>query len=270
MRTTTPRDTEPKARSEGPMVLSRVFALLRLLAENKRGMTLSEIAVQTSVPKSSLSATLKALDEQGLLVRDGRNYSLGSEAYAIASLIMAGSTLSRVAHHTLVETMEETGETVLLATLDRDEDYLVYMDIVETPNPIRYSVSIGTRRPLYPSAAGRVLLAYQRPEEIKAYLDRVKLERFTEHTVIDKDEIEKALTAVRESGLSMSTGEFSADSSGFAAPVFNHSGAVIAALTVALPTNRAVIKREHLIEQVRSGAAKLSRIVGHTGGRAAR
>jgi len=247
------------------MVLSRVFALLRLLAEKKRGMTLSEISSQTSVPKSSLSATLKALDEQGLLVRDGWHYSLGPEAYALASLIMAGSTLSQMAHHMLVEAMEECGETVLLATLDRDDTYSVYVDIVETPNPVRYSVPIGTRRPLYPSAAGRVLLAYQSPEKIRAYLDRAKLERFTEHTVIDKNEIERTLAGVRENGLSMSSGEFSADSSGFAAPVFNHSGDVIAALTIALPTSRAVAKREQLIEQIRRSAANLSRVVGHTG-----
>lgn len=251
------------------MVLSRVFALLRLLAENKRGMTLSEISVKTSVPKSSLSATLKALDDQGLLVREGWHYSLGPEAYALASVILAGSTLSQIAHPTLVETMEESGETVLLGTLDRDSDYSVYVDIVETNNPVRYSVPIGTRRPLYPAAAGRVLLAYRSPEQRRAYFDRVKIERFTEHTIVDREELEKVLDGVRETGISMSSGEFSADSSGFAAPVFNHSGAVVAVLTIALPTNRALVKRDQLIEQVRRGAATLSRIFGHNGARTA-
>lgn len=258
-----PAKPEEKARSDGPMVLPRAFALLRLLAENKRGMTLSEISAATSVPKSSLSSTLKALDEQKLLVREGWHYSLGPEAYALASVILARSTLSQIARSTLVETMEEAGETVLLATVDSNGVDSVYVDAVETRNPIRYSVPIGTRRPLFPTAAGRMLLAYFTPEQLRAYFDRIELRAYTENTVIDREDLERRIAEARASGISTNSGEFSADSTAFAAPVLDHSDALVAVVTIALPTSRAIRKREQLIEQVKRAAARLSRLVGH-------
>lgn len=265
MRTVGRDGPEGKVRADGPMVLPRVFALLRLLAENKRGLTLSELATRTSVPKSSLSATLKTLHEQGLLTREGWTYSLGPESFALASAILAGRTLSQIAHATLVETMERCDETVLLAALDRDRDYSVYVDTVETANAVRYSVPVGTRRPLYPTAAGRVFLAYHTPEQLQAYFKRVRLEKYTDRTVIDHKEIERSLDEIRRTGIAVNSGEFSSDSSGFAAPVLNSSGALVAVLTIALPTSRVQSKRKALEQQTREAAERLSKIIGHHG-----
>lgn len=263
MRTVGEGDPDGKGRADGPMVLPRVFSLLRLLADNRRGLTLSELATRTSVPKSSLSSTLKTLHEQGLLTREGWTYSLGPEAFALASVILAGRTLSQIAHPTLVETMEQCGETVLLAALDRDSDYSVYIDIVETANAVRYSVPVGTRRPLYPTAAGRVILAYQTPEQLRAYFKRVRLEKCTDRTVVDRREIERLLEEIRRTGLATNSGEFSPDSSAFAAPVLNSSGALVAALTIALPTSRVEAKRAALEQQTQDAAARLSKVIGH-------
>ena len=101
------------------MVLPRAFALLRLLAGNPSGMNLSSVSAELDVPKSSLSSTLKALTDQGYLNRSGTLYSLGSEAFSLASVIVAGRSLRQVARPYLERTMEQTGETVLLSILGR-------------------------------------------------------------------------------------------------------------------------------------------------------
>ena len=114
------------------MVLPRAFSLLRLLAEEPQGMNLSGMAAYLDVPKSSLSSTLKALTDQGYLSRKGTLYFLGSEAYGLASTILAGRTIRQIARPYIEQTMENTGETVLLAQLDVDGKFASYIDTVES------------------------------------------------------------------------------------------------------------------------------------------
>ncbi|MEH6476231.1 MAG: IclR family transcriptional regulator [Sneathiella sp.] len=250
-------------RSEGPMVLPRAFALLRLLAEESKGLNLSDIATQLEVPKSSLSATLKALTEQEFLIRQGSLYHLGSESFSLASVILAGRSIRQIARPYLEKTMENCGETVLLAVLDSDLRHASYIDIVESPKSVRFTVSIGTRRPLYANACGRLFLAYQ-PESLRrAYLDTENLKPITEKTVTDRAGIETVMETIREQGISVTLGDYSADSGGFAAPIFNFDGELVAALTIAVPISRGIREEDRFRDVAKHSARAISKTLGY-------
>lgn len=226
------------ARGEGPMVLPRAFALLRLLAARPGGMNLSDIAGRLSAPKSSLSSTLKAMVEQGFLAREGALYSLGPQSYALASAILSGRTLSQVARPFLRRAAEEGGETVLLATLDPDGAHVTYVDIAESTNPVRYAVPVGTRRPLYATAGGRIFLAELGAAARRDYYAATTLETLSGEARITPAALEAHCLKLRETGISVTLGEYADDAAGFSAPIRGPGGALEAALVIAAPSSR--------------------------------
>lgn len=252
-----------QTRSDGPMALFRAFALLRLLAEERTGLTLSALSESLNVPKSSLSATLKCLTEQGFLIRKSALYFLGSESYSLASAVLAGRSISQIARPYLERTMESSGETVLLAILDPDMRNFTNIDIVESPKTVRYSVPVGTGRPLYATACGRLFLAYQSATLRQAYLESVELERLTEHTITDPSDLEEMLVGIRQTGVSMTLGDYSPDVAGFSAPIFGANGEMVAALAIGAPVSRGQREQKRYLEEVRGAAQSISKTLGY-------
>ncbi|WP_169543626.1 IclR family transcriptional regulator [Sneathiella aquimaris] len=253
-----------RTKSEGPMVLPRAFALLRLLAEETRGLNLSDISGRLDVPKSSLSSTLKALTEQMFLEREGALYTLGPEAYTLSAKILAGRSIRQVAQPYLKKTMEACEETVLLAVLDSDMRHATYIDCIESPKAVRFAVTVGTRRPLYANACGRLFLAHQSKEFRNEYFKEVKLVPVTEKTITEPDDMEALLTKIRTDGISITLGDYSHDAGGFAAPIFNSDGDLVAALTIEVPISRALRETERFKDAAIASANAISRLLGHT------
>jgi len=252
------------ARTDGPMALPRAFALLRLLAEERDGLNLSVIAENLSVPKSSLSSTLRALTDQELLIRKGSLYFLGPESFSLASAVLAGRSLRHLVRPYLEKTMESCGETALLAVLDSDMRHFTYIDIVETPNSVRYSVPVGTRRPLYGTAAGRLFLAFF-PESLRrAYLDSGVLAEASDSNITERSELEDLLGEIRQKGVSVTMGDYSIDAAGFAAPIFDAEGNMPAAISIASPFSRGERERERYEEAVKQTARSVSKLLGYT------
>jgi DNA-binding IclR family transcriptional regulator len=252
-----------ETRNEGPMVLPRAFALLRLLSNEQQGMNLSQISSQLTVPKSSLLATLKAMTDQGFLNRRGTVYQLGPEAFSLASIILAGRSLRQIARPYLEKTMEACGETVLLAELAADRRHAIYVDLVESPKSVRFSVSVGTQRPLYASSSGRLLLAHMVAHERNDYLSAVKFKKWTNATITNPTALRKCLIETVENGIAETYGDFTPDASGFSAPLFNSDGEVVAALTIAVPISRAMREKEHFAKVVINSAAEISKTLGY-------
>lgn len=246
------------------MVLPRAFSLLRLLAENPSGMTLSGLSVALDVPKSSLSSTLNALTDQEMLKRDGSLYFLGPESYSLASVILAGRSIRQIARPYLERAMIESEETILLAIPDNDGAHTTYVDVVESLKPVRFTLSIGTRRPLYANASGRLFLAHYSNEALEKYLKATTLEPLSPLAVKTAEELKGKLAAIRENGVSVTLGDYSSDSAGFSAPIYNHDGHMVAALTVGLPVSRGEREKEKLSDVVRRQAAEISKILGYS------
>lgn len=253
----------PTTRSEGPMVLPRAFALLHLLADAPNGLTLSALSGALDVPKSSLSSTLKALTEQGFLTREGTLYSLGGEAYRLASTILTGRSLRQIARPYLQQAMLASDETVLLAQPDADGVSVTYVDQVETTQPIRFSVPLASRRGLYCAAAGQVVLAHLSEQARDAYYATTELAPLTPRTPTDRLAVEEIVAQVKLHGVAQTDGANTSDAAGFAAPVYDADGALTAVVCIAAPRARAAEKNDILREVVRETSADLSAVLGY-------
>jgi DNA-binding IclR family transcriptional regulator len=247
------------------MAIHRTFEIVDQLARSPEGLSLAELSARLGAPKSSLLSLLRALTEMAFASREGDRYRIGPGLFNLASAITSQWGISPVARPIMQRLHQETGETIVLAALDRFGEAVQYIEQIESVNPVRFTVKLGDTRPLYCSGAGRVLLAFQEPEWRERYLASGHFPRITEATVTDPDEIRRRIERTRAEGVGTSSGEVTDGGASYAAPVFQRDGTVHYALLVATVAWRLREKGELLRAAVMRAAADLSRAVGYEG-----
>jgi IclR family transcriptional regulator, acetate operon repressor len=222
----------------GPRSLTRLLGLFAALARSSDGMSLADLNVALESPKSSLLNLLRPLVAEGYLVHDSGRYRLGPAIFRLSANIMSVWNFSKVLHPYLDELAGRCHETVYVGILDRQQAVITYVDVIESVKPVRYSIPVGTSRPLYCTAAGRLLLAHVDDAWLDEYLRTTKLQRLTPQTMHSKKELRAELESVRKRGYSISKGELMPESAGIAAPVLGTAGKVVAAMAIGAPVDR--------------------------------
>jgi IclR family transcriptional regulator, acetate operon repressor len=165
-------------------------------------------------------------------------YRLGPKSFRLAADILAVRRFPALVRPILQDLAAKSGETVFLVVLDRLAQRVTYADIIDSANPVRYTVPTGTTRPLYVSSGGQMLLAYQEPAWIDTYIRSTRLEPLTAHTITDPKQLRDRLATIRREGFSISLGETVPGAAGIAAPIFNADGSVTAGLLIGAPLDR--------------------------------
>ncbi|MCW5656943.1 MAG: IclR family transcriptional regulator [Burkholderiaceae bacterium] len=245
------------------MVLARALRVLQTLTDAPYGLTLARLHSQLGVPKTSMHALLRGLVAEGYVQRSDVGYRLGAASFALGSALVAARTLGVVATPFLHDARAKSGETVLIASIDRNAGRLVYTEVVESHKPVRYTVPAGTTRPLYAAAAGRVLLAFQPEPWTHEYLRSAELRKMTDSTVTDQRRLVRLIERIRIEGHATTVGEVTPDVAGFAAPIFEADGRVNAALVIAAPIERGRAAAERLTRIAIDTARELSLALGH-------
>ncbi|MGB5857735.1 MAG: IclR family transcriptional regulator [Pseudomonas aeruginosa] len=246
-----------------PMALERVLRTLRLLADDPDGLTLSQLKAQIEAPKTSVHSLLQGLTAAGYVQRHDSRYRLGPESLVLGAALVAARSLSIVATPYLRDARAQSGETVLLGVIDRLSGRLTYTQILESHKPVRYTVPVGTTRPLFATSAGRVLLAFQDDVWRRDYLKTADVRALTDKTVTDRRQLSKIIERIRTTGHGVTIGEVTPDVAGFAAPVIEADGHVNAAVIIAAPVERGRAAAERLTAIVIQSAAHLSEALGH-------
>lgn len=228
------------AAGEGSFARSalRLVALFEALAKSEEGVSLAELSTTLAAPKSSLLAILRSMVAQGYMEHGHGLYRLGPKAFRLAADILAVRRFPNLIRPILQDLAVNSGETVFLVVLDSAAQRMTYADIIDSSNPVRYTVPTGTTRPLYVSAGGQLLLAYRDPAWIEAYIGATRLEPLTERTVTDPEELRERLATIRREGFAISLGETVRGAAGVAAPIFHADGSVDAGLLIGAPIDR--------------------------------
>jgi len=211
--------------------------ILRTLGEAERPLGLTEIAREVGLSKASAFNILTTLRIQGLVSqdRDTSRYRLGWGLMELGARVVDSDTLVVAAKEHLAELARRTGEAAFLAVLDRKEAF--YVQVAESPSPLRAVTSVGARNPLHATSSGKVLLAWLDEATALRHLDP-PLERFNEHTVTSVDELMAELARVRELGFATCWEELNSGVSGLAMPIRIGDGPPRIALSIAAPSSR--------------------------------
>jgi DNA-binding IclR family transcriptional regulator len=197
-----------------------------------------EVAEALSLAKSSAHDLLTSLEQVGMLGKnDEGRYRLGWRLVTLSETLLATTELRREARPIMEELADQYRETIHLAVLD--DTKVVYVDKLEGKQAVRVELtSLGTRLYAHCSALGKVLLAYQPEENVKRIIKAEGLPRFTANTITDANELEQTLVKVRKQGYATDQEEILPDLCCIGAPIHDHTGHVIAAISMSLPAYR--------------------------------
>ncbi|MBV8398852.1 MAG: IclR family transcriptional regulator [Acetobacteraceae bacterium] len=250
----------PARETTGPRSLTRLLGLFDALAKSSNGLTLAELNSLLESPKSSLLNLLRPLVAEGYLNHDNGRYRLGPTIFRLAGNIMSVWNFSNVIRPYLEELAQRSHESVYIGVLDRAGKAITYVDSIDSPHAVRYSVPIGGVRPLYCTAAGRILLAFADEEFQEEYLRTTKLEAQTERTLTTRKGLRAELDKVIRTRVSVSIGEMFPESAAIAAPIFGANGKIVAAMAVGGPSQRLQPKLDVLMPIIADVATRASGI----------
>lgn len=217
--------------------LVKAFAILDCFNAACPQLGVREIARQLKMSSSTVGRLLITLRAAGVLTQDPntRLYRIGSKVLNWSSVYMHGLNVREKARPRLEELHQLTQETVNLYILDGIER--VCVERFESSQRVRVIVQIGERLPLYAGSAGKAILAFAPAELIKHVLEK-PLQRITDNTITNRKKLLEDLRLIRKRGYAVSRAERFTDAMGLAAPIFDATGSVIAALNVSGPLTR--------------------------------
>lgn len=255
--------TDQRRRSPTVIAVKHAIDVLRCLSSSTEALGVTEIARRVGLHKSSVSRLLATMEAGHLVDRDratGR-FVPGIGLVSLAAPLISNLSLLDIARPFLGQLAEQSGETVSLNIWDGDA--AVSVQQVPGANAVKHFAPPGMRNPAHCTAAGKALLAHA-PEEDRERILSGALKSYTEHTVIDRDELRAELEQVRRTGYAANEGELVSDVGAIAAVIRDLDGRVVGAIAATVPMYRfGNERRSELIAAVAATAANLSRRLGY-------
>ena len=238
--------------------------ILRFLTEVKAHIKISELARELRLDRSTTYRILLSLEKYGLVEKDKETgeYSLGLFAFEIGNAYLNRIDFPKVSKPMMTDLALTVQETVHLAVLSGTE--IVYVDKVDSPRPLGIMSKIGQRAPLYCTALGKVLLAFQHEDELKRIIHQLKLVPLTSNTIIAKKRLMEELRAIKRQGYALDNREIEEDVECIGAPILDHRGNVIAALSISGPQKKINTPQEkQFVRSVVKAAGLISSKLGY-------
>lgn len=220
--------------SEGRIIQSVARALNILeLFEGSNDLSVTEIAHRLDLSKSTAFGLINTLAHKGYLEQNPRDsrYSLGLKLLRLGGAVQRHSILVQRAKPFLEKLVQEFSETVHL-TIERN-GMVVYIEKILGEKAIFMQSAIGAENPMYCTGVGKCLLAYMPEAKRERLLRKMQpMEKRGPNTITDVDELRQELQAIRERGISIDDEEHVPGLMCIAAPIRNHEGEVVAAISI--------------------------------------
>lgn len=246
--------------------LLKGLAVLETMAGDDGGqLTIQALADRVGLTRSNAHRTLQTLAHAGYVVRDAQtgNYRSTMKLFELGAQQLARLDIRKFAGAAMHTLAELTAETVHLSILEGLE--VLYIDKIDSPQPVRAYSVVGGRAPAYCVATGKAMLAFQ-PD---GYLDRYgeTLTRYTPATLAAATVLKAELARVARIGYAINRGEWRETVGGLAAPIFDGLDRVIAAIGISGPLERLTPARmkEYAPATMRA-AAEISHAMGYRRG----
>lgn len=211
--------------------IRRALAVFDLLANSRRGLTVSEISRRLELPKSSTHRILTTLEDEQCIYKNAQTgrYYFGTKLFRLYKSTLEGVGLREEAKPILVALMQKTGMTVHMAVLDHGQ--AVVIDKLSPPGGPNIGTWIGRAMDVNSTAVGKALIAFLSPEELAREVTVRTFVRHNRFTITSMAKLKEELARVRERGYSVDDEEDELGARCVGAPVF--SGAkVIAAISI--------------------------------------
>lgn len=218
--------------------LEKGMGLLEMLAESKRGLTLSELVRKTKLAKSTIHCLVLTLERQGYLREcpRTRRFLFSSKLFHLANCASTQLEIRQTATRHLCDLMLETNLTVHLAVMEQDQ--VVLIEKVEPPGVPKVANWIGRRMDIHCTGLGKALIAHLDGTELDRLMKECQLPRHNENTIISPKALRPHLAEIRKLKYALDDEEDELGLRCVGAPIFDHTGKVLAAVSICGSTDR--------------------------------
>ena len=248
--------------SQSVRAVERALDILLCFTMERPTLSLTEIAEQVGMHKSTIHRLLATLESKRFITRDKTTgmYQLGFLFIELASIMLHDLDVQRWALPFLQKLSLESGETVDLAILDND--HVVYLQVVESSQRVKIAAAVGEQLPVFCTATGKAFLAYLPEDKVHVILAQ-GLTKYTERTLISLEDLYKDLHKTRERGFALSEQEYEKDINAVASPIMDANGCPIAVIAIVGPAYR--MSRDRMLtlgQTIRDTCEAIAREVG--------
>jgi DNA-binding IclR family transcriptional regulator len=218
--------------------VDRVLSMLELIAQTRRGISLSELCRRLQLPKSSSHCLILTLERRGYVLRSAvtKRYVFGEKLFRLGESVLKGVDLREKAAPTLHALMKQTGLTVHLAIPDHGK--AVVIDKIAPPDGFHVATWVGKTFDLHCSGVGKALLAHLSEEDFLTVVHHYGLARYNENTITSVKRLAAEIECIQHQGYAFEDEEGELGFRCIGAPIFDPSGVVVAAVSVAGSTSQ--------------------------------
>jgi IclR family pca regulon transcriptional regulator len=238
--------------------LARGLEVIRAFTRSKPSMTLSQVAERTDMNRAAARRFLLTLVREGYAETDGKYFRLKPKVLELGFSVLASMDITEVMQPVMNELADAIGESCFGVVLDGDS--CVYVARAASRQVFNVGISIGSRAPAHCMSSGRVLLAALSDGEVDAYLQSVKLEKFTPNTITSKVKLRGMIEDARRQGYAIVDQEFEVGLRSVSVPILDRARKVVAALNITCPTPRIAPEkiRTHILPKLQAAAERIS------------
>ena len=236
--------------------VDRAFAVLGILAEAHKSLSLAELGRITGIPKSTLFRILATLRKHHCIIEEeNRKFRIGARLWELGSAFVEQFEVYHHAVRYMRNVAEASGETVFLGSVEEGE--VVYTRRVESPISITAVKKLGTRAPVHGTATGMAILAFMPEADVAAFLSQFE--------PIEARAIRAEIQQIVHDGYAVVDGEHNPELLCVSAPVFDHTRRPQASITVAMLSNSPNVRDRvpEVGKLVRDAARELSAEMGY-------
>ncbi len=237
--------------------------VLECLGAEGRDLSLTEVSRLTGLPKTTAFKYLYTLKERGFVTynEETERYAIGLRVWEIGRLAGDSLPVREIALPYMRELRDRFNETINLGILDGTQ--VVYVEMVESTHSLRMRAQLGGRDPAYSTALGKAMLAFLPEEKRREHLPSRLMPR-TPKTHASFKTLNEDLNRTKARGYARDDGENEEDARCVGAPVFDHSGTVIAAISLSAPATRIDGQREQeVVTAAVRTTSEISRCLGY-------
>lgn len=243
-------------------VLERTFGLLDMLAAHQDPVTLKQISEQTGLHPSTAHRILNDLTIGRYVDRPHPgSYRLGMRLLELGNLVKARLDVRDSALGPMRELHKLTHQPVNLSVRQGDEIVYVERSYSERSG-MQVVRAIGGRAPLHLTSVGKLFLAHDDPQRVRAYATRTGLAGHTRNSITDLGRLERELATVRATGVARDDEELEVGVRCMASGIFDDQNQLVAGLSLSSPADRL---DEAWIDRVKATAAEISAALGYRG-----
>lgn len=229
-----PQDAEARAQralgADFSEALARGLGVIGAFDEQRRQMTLSDVARAVDLPRATVRRALATLVALGYVEADGRLFRLTPRILKLAIAYLSSDPVPAILQPVCERLCRQVGASCSVAVRDGEEAVMIARAVPARPASV--GLGVGYRLPVFCSALGRVLASALPDAELDAFLAQLKPVRFTRQTVVSKHEIRRLILDVRKKGYALADQEAEIGIRSIAVPLVRFDGKAVAALNI--------------------------------------